>query len=130
MRPAAAGAPAQAIWVSHFGRREAVAAEFSAPLSVFAADPPAVGPAIWPSVRPAQAPSGRMTSYRFVVTSMATGTRRAVPGASVFFATRRARTNAQGRATIVARLPRPGRYRAITLSRGEQATVSVQIVRR
>ena len=49
---------------------------------------------------------------------------------SVYFATQRARTNAQGRATIVARLPRPGRYRAIALSRGAQATVAVQIVRR
>ena len=126
--PAAGGAAGRAIWVAHFGRREAVAAEFSAPLSVLAAGPPAAGAALRPSVRPARAPSGRMTSFRFLVTSMATGTRRAVAGASVFFATRRAWTNAQGRATIAVRLRRPGRYRAITLSAGRQATVSVQVV--
>lgn len=124
--PAAAGASRQAIWVSHFGRREAVAAEFSAPLSGLTARPSA-SPLLLAFVRPARAPSGRMTSFHFLVTS---GARRAVAGASVFFATRRARTNAQGRATIVARLPRPGRYRAITLGGGRQATVSVQIVRR
>ena len=128
MLPAAGGAPSQAIWTAHFGRREAVAAEFSAPLSVFAARRPAAF-GLLPSVRPARAPSGRRTSFHFLVTSMSTGTRRAVPGASVFFAARRARTNALGRATIVARLPRPGRYRAVTLSGGQQATVSVQSVR-
>ena len=127
--PAANGRSSRAIWVSHFGRREAVAAEFSSPSSVAAAGPPA--PIVLrPSVQPARAPSGRLTSFRFLVTSMSSGTRRAVAGASVFFATHRARTNAQGRVTIVARLPRPGRYRAIVLSGGHQATVSVQIVRR
>jgi uncharacterized protein YkwD len=124
--PAAGGAPSQAIWVSHFGRREAVAAEFSAPLSVLTARPSASG-LLLAFVRPARAPSGRMTSFHFLVTS---GAHRAVAGASIFFATRRARTNAKGQATIVARLPRPGRYRAVTLGGGRQATVSVQIVRR
>lgn len=126
--PEAGGPAGRAIWVAHFGRREAVAAEFSAPLSVLTTGPPPAGAALRPSVRPARAASGRMTSFRFLVTSMAKGTRRAVAGASVFFATQRASTNAQGRASIAVRLRRPGRYRAITMSAGRQATVSVQIV--
>jgi uncharacterized protein YkwD len=126
--PAQGSKLGRAIWVSHFGRREAVAAEFSSPMPASAAGlPPSI--ALRPSVRPTRAPSGRMTAFRFLVTSTATGTRRAATGASVFFGAHRARTNAQGRATLVVRIRRPGRYRAVTLSAGQQATVSVQIVR-
>jgi uncharacterized protein YkwD len=126
--PAEGGPPDRAVWVSHFGRREAVAAQFSSPLSVAAAGlPPSI--ALRTSVTPTRAPSGRLTAFHFLTTSMSTGARRPAPGASVFFATHRVRTNAQGRATIVVRLRRPGRVRAITLLIGQQATASVQIVR-
>jgi hypothetical protein len=74
------------------------------------------------SVRPRRATVSRRTVFRFRVRRGS----RPVRGARVRFAGRRARTGAKGRARIVARLHRAGRYRARAVKRGMRpARVSV-----
>lgn len=126
--PAQSGMAGRAVWVSQFGRREAVAAQFSAPLSLAASGFRLPAVQLKPSVRPSHAASGRTTRFRFLVTSKSAGSRRGVARASVFFAGRRTRTDARGQATIVVRLRRPGRYRAVILSQGRRVTVPVRIL--
>jgi uncharacterized protein YkwD len=69
--------------------------------------------------------SGPWVRVRFVVTAASAGARRAVGGITVFFASRRARTDAKGRATFVLRLRRPGRYQAIVSTGSRRATATV-----
>ena len=80
-----------AVWVSHFGYRS-------------------VGGGALTSLKltagPARPRAGRSVRYSFLVTGVADGVRAPVAGATVKFAERRARTNARGRATIVARIRR------------------------
>jgi hypothetical protein len=81
------------------------------------------------SVRPA-ARRGRLTVFRFVVVSSSAGANLPVSRATVFFASRRARTDFQGRATIVARVRHPGRDRAVaTKGRSLRATATVYVRR-
>lgn len=113
------GLTSTAVWVSHFGRRAAAATA-----------PGASPPALTLAVRPARVRSGRRIGFRFLVGS-STGARSPVRGATVSFASRRARTDASGRATIVARLRRPGRHRAVARKdRSRRATAFVRVVRR
>jgi len=83
--------PDGVVWVSHFGYRDSVDTSLSK-LKLTAG--------------PAQPRARRATRYRFVVTGVVAGVRVPVPGAGVKFAERRARTDAQGRATIVASIRR------------------------
>jgi uncharacterized protein YkwD len=129
-KPAALlGLSTETVWVSHFGRRDRAVAAGPA-----AGDGPSAGPAaaLRVSVRPARARSGRRTRFRFVVTVSGSGAGRAVRGATVSFASRRARTDARGRATIVAVLRRRrGSYRAAATKQPSlRATVTVRVVGR
>lgn len=117
--PALLGLTATAVWVSHFGHRTAAGAA-----------PSASPPALTLSVRPARVRSGQRITFRFLVGS-STGARSPVQGATVSFASHRARTDARGRVTIVARLRRPGRHRAVASKDGSpRATAFVRVVRR
>lgn len=132
-KPAALlGLTTEAVWVSHFGRREsAVAAAPSAGDAPGSGSSPAATTPMRISVRPARARSGRRTRFRFVVTVLASGAAEAVRGATVTFASRRARTDARGRATIVTVLRRRGRYRAVaTKPPSGRARVTVQVIGR
>jgi hypothetical protein len=62
------------------------------------------------AIRPRSARAGRLTRFRFRVTALVRGKRRAVRRATIKFAGRRLRTNRRGRATMVRRLVKPGRY--------------------
>lgn len=73
-------------------------------------------------VRPSRARSGRAVRFRFRVAKMG----RPVPRAVVRFAGRRARTNSQGRVSIVRRLARPGVYRAVATKDGRRAVTRVR----
>ena len=63
-------------------------------------------------VRPAHVRAGRRRRFRFRATFVAGGRRLPVRGGLLSFAGRHRRTNARGRATITARLHRPGLHRA------------------
>jgi dienelactone hydrolase len=78
-------------------------------------------------VRPGQSVAGRRTRFRFRATSAG----RPVPGATIRFAGKRARTNRRGRARIVERIRKPGRYRAVARRSGmRRASARVRVVRR
>ena len=75
-------------------------------------------------VKPGTTVARRRTRFRFRVTSAG----RPVAGATVHFAGKRVRTGRNGRSTIVARLARPGRYRARSTRAGmRSATVRVRV---
>ena len=77
-------------------------------------------------VRPRRAVAGRRTRFRFRVTSAG----RPVARARIRFAGKRARTNRVGRARIVKRIRKPGRYRArATRSGMRRATTRVRVRR-
>jgi len=63
------------------------------------------------SVFPRRARAGRFTRFRFRATAPIAGRRRPVAGATIRFVGRRVRTNRTGRAAMLRRLPRAGRYR-------------------
>lgn len=85
------GLPDAAVWVAHFGYRETISTELTK-LKLTAS--------------PARPRAGRRTRYAFTVTGVTAGERVPVAGATVKFAERRARTDARGRATIVASIRR------------------------
>lgn len=70
------------------------------------------------TVRPRRAVVGVRRSFRFRATVRRGGKRRALRGARVRFAGRRARTNRRGYARIKVRLRRVRRYRAVATKRG------------
>jgi uncharacterized protein YkwD len=132
-KPAALlGITTETVWVSHFGRRDsAVAAAPAAGNAPGSGSGPAAASAMRITVRPARARSGRRTRFRFVVTAGASGAARAVRGAIVSFASRRVRTDARGRATIVAILRRRGRHTAIaTKASASRAKATVRVIGR
>ena len=92
--------------------------------------PPSPGPPLRLrlSVAPRSAPAGRATRFRFRVTALDRGRAEPLAGATVRFAGRRVRTNADGRATLVRRIAR-GRVLPANTSRGayEPARTSVRI---
>jgi hypothetical protein len=75
-------------------------------------------PRIRLAVRPRRVAAGARRRFAFRASVLRNGRRRAVRGALIRFAGRRARTDRRGRATIVRRLNRPGRYRARASRRG------------
>jgi sugar lactone lactonase YvrE len=78
---------------------------------------------------PRRATAGRRTRFRFTATVIVAGHRRPLAGALVRFAGHRARTNRRGHATIVARVKRRGRYRAVLRWTGRRrAVVTVRVV--
>ena len=105
-----------AVWVAHFGYRDSVPA-------------PAVASKLRLTARPARARARRRTAYRFVVTAVVDGVRRPVAGATVKFAERRARTDARGRATIVASIARPRAVRALAFIGALRAKRLVRVVK-
>ncbi len=91
------------------------------------AAPPRTRQAIRLTVNPRRVRAGARVRFRF----RATAGGRALRGALVSFAGRRARTNAAGRAVITSRLQRPGTRRAVATRRGlTRATAAVRVVRR
>ncbi|KKL19788.1 hypothetical protein LCGC14_2461970, partial [marine sediment metagenome] len=83
------------------------------------------------TVRPRKVRADRRRRFRFRVTTVRGGKRRVVRAVTIRLAGRRARTNRRGRATIVKRFRRPGRYRARASKRGlRRGTASVRVVRR
>ncbi|HUR84050.1 MAG TPA: CAP domain-containing protein [Solirubrobacteraceae bacterium] len=119
------GLTAEAVWVSHFGRREEVASapgEGTAP----SADPAggALSASVSVSVSPARARAGRRTRFRFLVKAAS----RPVKRATIAFAKRRATTDARGRATIAVVPRRAGKLRAVvTKPPSLRATASVRV---
>ena len=79
------------------------------------------------TVRPRRVRAGQRTRFRF---RTAAAGRTAVSGVSIRFAGRRVRTGRGGRAKLVRRLARPGRYRVIATKRSfVRATAAVRVVR-
>jgi hypothetical protein len=77
-------------------------------------------------VRPRQARAAERTGFRFRTTAGDT----AVRGVRIRFAGRNVRTGRDGRAKLVRRLSRPGRYRIIATKRNfVRATATVRVVR-
>jgi hypothetical protein len=130
------GLGSNTIWVAHFGWRTSPAS----------ADTPAGGPqgaGLHPAAPaagsaavfklttlrltalPARVRSGHRVRFRFVLSARSAGARRPIGGTTVYFASRRARTDAKGRAAIVMRLRRPGRYRAVVSIGAYRATRTV-----
>ena len=70
------------------------------------------------SVSPRSPRARRLTRFRFRATVIRRGRRLPLRGARVWFAGRRARTNARGLARIRVRLPRRGPRRAVATQRG------------
>lgn len=120
-KPAALlGVGTRVLWVSHFGHRQNAGSAA-----------PAGGPsALRLAVRPGRVKSGQRKRFSFVATSVVAGVRGPAAGATVTFASRRARTNSAGRATISAVLRRPGRYRAVAKVGGLRAFKTVTAGRR
>jgi hypothetical protein len=78
------------------------------------------------SVRPRRARPGKRTRFRFRTTAGRTAAR----GVRIRFAGRTVRTGRGGRAKLVRRLSRPGRYRVIATKRNYvRATAAVRVVR-
>jgi hypothetical protein len=78
------------------------------------------------SVRPRRARPGQHTRFRFRTTAGRTAAR----GVRIRFAGRTVRTGRGGRAKLVRRLSRPGRYRVIATKRNfVRATAAVRVVR-
>jgi hypothetical protein len=80
---------------------------------------------------PRRIAAGRRVRFRLRATAVIAGRRRPVGGALIRFAGRRVRTNRTGRARIVRRLSRAGRYRARATRRDlAQGTTLVRVTRR
>jgi len=80
------------------------------------------------AVTPSRARSGRRTRFRFVLSAAIAGGRRAIPWKLVFFARQRVLADGRGRASVVARPKRPGRYRAVAVVDGVRVTATVVVV--
>lgn len=79
-------------------------------------------------VRPRTVRAGARTRFMFQVTEGSGAAARPVQGARIAFAGRRARTGQSGRAALVARIRRPGRYRARASKPGlRPATATVRV---
>ncbi len=131
--PLAFGQAKTVIWVAHFGWRGSPAQAAPARGS---GGPPgtttssgsttaAKATALRLTALPVRVRSGRLVRIRFRLTVGSVRARRGVRGMTVFFAGRRARTDAKGRATFVLRLRRPGRYRAVVSTGSRRATATV-----
>ncbi len=114
--PSLLGLTDAAVWVAHFGYRDSVPV-------------PGAASKLRLTARPARARARRRTAYRFVVTAVLDGVRRPVPGATVKFAERRARTDARGRATIVASIARPRAVSAVAFIGTLRARRFVRVVK-
>lgn len=80
------------------------------------------------SVRPRRATTDKATRFLFRATTVRAGKRRAVRGATIRFGRTRTRTNRRGRARLVKRVRRAGRYKVRATRRGlrsGRATVRV-----
>ena len=110
--------PDAVVWVAHFGYREAAPA---APASLTK---------LKLTASPARPRARRQTRYTFRVTAVSGGVRVPVAGAGVKFAERRARTDARGRATIVASIRRPRPVSAIAFIGALRAKRIVRVVAR
>jgi sugar lactone lactonase YvrE len=89
---------------------------------------PATQARIQLSVNPARARSGQLTRFKFLAAAVRRGRLRRVNGARIRFAGQEATTSRSGRATIVARLTRNGRYHASARKAGfrrGRATIEV-----
>lgn len=103
-------------WVAHFGYRDDSAPPTLTKLKLTAG--------------PARPRARRRTRYSFLVTGVMGGTRGPVAGATVKFAERRARTDAQGRATIVASILRPRPVSALAFIGALRAKRLVRVIAR
>jgi S-formylglutathione hydrolase FrmB len=89
-----------------------------------------VKPRLRLTVRPKRAQVGQRRRFHFRVTAVREGRRRAVAGATVRFAGKRARTGRRGRAAIVVRPRRARRYAAKALKPGfRTARIRVRVRR-
>ena len=70
------------------------------------------------SVEPHTVAAGRRVRFRFLATTLSGSVRRPAPATTIRFAGRSTETNGRGRATIVARLARTGRHRALATKPG------------
>ena len=86
-------------------------------------------PALRLAVEPNSARVGRATRFRFQVTAAVRGRSRSVAGATIRFAGRRLATDRGGRATIVHRFARPGRYPVSASRAGFRAATATVTVR-
>jgi uncharacterized protein YkwD len=135
--PLAFGQADGAIWVAHFGWRGSPAP--ARPASGSGRPPGAAttgsgaaainATALRLTALTARVRSGPWVRVRFVLTAGSAGARRAVTGITVFFASRRARTDAKGHATFLLRLRRPGRYQAVVSSGSRRVTATVLAMR-
>jgi uncharacterized protein YkwD len=126
-----------AIWVAHFGwRGSPAAAPTSGSGSPSGAAPSGSSTAsasasvLRLTALTARVRSGRWVRVRFQLTGGFAGARRALGGVTVFFASRRARTDANGRATMLVRLRRAGRYQAIVSIGSRRATATIVVTAR
>jgi sugar lactone lactonase YvrE len=90
---------------------------------------PASRPRIGVTVRPRTAVAGRRARFRFKVTVTEGAETRPVEGAVIRFAGRRTRTGETGRASVVKRFRRTGRYVATVRKRGLRSGTAVVRVR-
>jgi uncharacterized protein YkwD len=105
--------PDAAFWVSHFGYRD------TGPLPLTK---------LKLTASPARPRARHRTRYVFVVTGVQDGARKPVAGATVKFAERRGRTDAHGRATIVASILRARPVRALAFIGRLRAMRVVRVV--
>jgi hypothetical protein len=87
------------------------------------AQPAPLRPLLRLAVAPRTVRAGVRTRFRFRLT---TSSGRPVRGALIRFAGERAHTGRRGRAALVTRLERPGRYAAVALKRGHRAATGVR----
>lgn len=135
--PALLGLTATVVWVSHFGRRQEVAAGGGGGAGDGGGPPPGAGSGsagdlrgLRLTVRPGRVRSGRRTAFRFLLTSSSAGRRRGVARATISFAGQRARTDARGRAALTAVLRGSGLRRAVVrVGRSARASATVRVVR-
>lgn len=113
--------PDAVVWVAHFGYRDAAP---TAPAG------PGALTKLKLTASPARPRARRPTRYTFLVTGVSGGVRVPVAGAGVKFAERRARTDARGRATIVASIRRARPVSAIAFIGPLRAKRIVRVVAR
>jgi sugar lactone lactonase YvrE len=90
---------------------------------------PATRARIQLSVNPARARSGQLTRFKFLAAAVLRGRLRRVNGARIRFAGQEATTSRSGRAAIITRLTRNGRYHATARKAGfrkGRATIEVE----
>ena len=82
------------------------------------------------ALRPRTARAGRRTRFRFRATATRDGVRQPLRRVRIRFAGRRARTSSRGRASLLVRLRRPGRYRVRAERHGMRPATAIVRVRR